>query len=94
MEYNHFDEICSLAATEVVKRADSHAASDDNFVKMMLFFQLSVYGYVHNATNLNIFNTLRLRQNEWPSLADNTSKCIFLNEIFLPLIEISLKYVP
>ena len=41
----------------------------------------------------NIVNTLRPRQNG-RLLADNTFKCIFLNESVWILIEISLKYVP
>ena len=42
---------------------------------------------------ISCLNTLRLRQNG-RLLADNTFKCIFLNENVLILIGISLKYVP
>ena len=51
------------------------------------------YLYPGISYNINIFNTLRSRQNG-RRFPDNIFKCIFLNENVLILIKVSLKFVP
>ena len=64
-----------------------HWVNPSHYVK--LFWAL----WVQLLAPLNVFNTLRLRQNG-RHFADDIFKCIFLNEnVWIP-IEISLKFVP
>ena len=56
-------------------------------------FGVCHYKYTHTLCLLDLLNTLRPRQ-KGRHFADNTFKCIFLNEDVRISIEISLKFVP
>ena len=61
--------------------------------KLEMTLQLAERPFVSHQVLLNHFNTLRPRQNG-RRFADNTFKCIFLNENVWISIKISLKFVP